>query len=192
MTPPAVIREYLNGVSPLPEALLVRIEGLLTRKDYAARDHTSPLGVVQKTVGILESGVVRAYYPTPQGREYNGHLYFAPAFIGDYTSIITGQPVAMPQQALVPSVVWSFPFAVVAPWESEFPELNRFRRVFAESMYLLKERREVELVSFSAAERYRHLRRRVPGIDDLLPQYEIAAYLGITPSELSRIRNRRR
>lgn len=186
---PSVIRAYLDHIAPLPEAVLASIEGQVTRRELAPRDHWSPLGVVQKTVGILESGVIRAYYPTPQGKEYNGHLYFAPAFVGDYTSIITGQPVGMPQQALVPCVVWAFPFQAIVALEERFPEISRFRRIFAESMYLLKEQRELEIVSLTAGQRYRQLKRRVPDIDELLPQYEIAAYLGITPSQLSRIRH---
>jgi len=187
--PPALLL-YLNQISPLSQAFLARIEGLFTRREWGPREPFSRLGVVQETLGLLESGIVRAYYPSPQGREYNKHLYFAPALIGDYTSIITGQPVVLPQQTLTPCVVWTFPFRQVAALEDEFPELNRFRRVFAETMYLLKERRELEIVTLSAAQRYRRLLREVPEVETLLPQYEIASYLGITASQLSRIRTR--
>ena len=186
---PSSIRNYLDQVAPLPEAFLTQLEALVTRRELSPRDHWSPLGLVQKTVGILESGVIRAYYSTSHGKEYNGHLYFAPAFVGDYTSIITGQPVITPQQALVPCVVWSFPFQAIVDLEDQFPEICRFRRIFAETMYLLKEQRELEIVTLNAGQRYQKLKRRVPDIDNMLPQYEIAAYLGITPSQLSRIRH---
>jgi CRP-like cAMP-binding protein len=187
--PPALVA-YMRGISPLSEAFFRRFEEWLTRKEFGAREPFSRLGVVQETVGLLESGVVRAYYNSPQGGEYNKHLYFAPALIGDYTSIITGKPVVLPQQTLTPCVVWTFPFRKVAVLEGEFPELTHFRRAFAESMYLLKEQRELEIVTLSATQRYHHLLREVPDIEVLMPQYEIASYLGITASQLSRVRAR--
>lgn len=184
---PASLPESLNRISPLPEAFFRRLEPLATRRELGAREHFSRLGVVQTTVGFLESGVMRAYLPTPRG-DYNGHLYFAPTLVGDYTSLITGEPVFMPQQTLVASVVWEFPFGAVVALEDEFPGLARFRRVFAESLYLLKEQRELEIATLDAAQRYRRLRATVADLDQRLPQYEIAAFLGITASQLSRIR----
>jgi len=177
----------LNQISPLPDAFYRHLGSLATRQELAPREHFSRLGVVQRTVGFLESGVVRAYLPAPRG-DYNGHLYFAPTLIGDYASLITGRPVSMPQQTLVPCVVWEFPFDRVVALENEFPEVARFRRVFAETMYLLKEQRELEIVTLTATQRYEKLLREVPDLDHRLPQYEIAAFLGITAGQLSRIR----
>lgn len=182
-----MVRGCLDAVLPLPEAFHLRLQSLLSRRDLEPKDHFSPLGSLQKVVGILELGVMRAY-ATTRGREYTGHLYFAPTLVGDYRSIITGQPVVMPQQALTKCVVWTFPFASVVALEKEFPEIVHFRRVFAETMYLLKEQRELDITSLTATQRYRQLRAQVPDLDSLLPQYEIAAFLGITASQLSRIR----
>jgi hypothetical protein len=41
----------------------------------------------------------------------------------------------------------------------------------------------------NATERYLSLRKQIPNIDNLIPQYQIATYLSITPVQLSRIRN---
>ncbi|MGB6268061.1 MAG: hypothetical protein WBF67_03545 [Olleya sp.] len=40
----------------------------------------------------------------------------------------------------------------------------------------------------NAKGRYLKLREKIPNIDNLIPQYQIAAYLSITPVQLSRIR----
>ena len=50
------------------------------------------------------------------------------------------------------------------------------------------EERSLELMSMDATERYLKLRERIPHIDDLIPQFQIASFLSITPVQLSRIR----
>jgi hypothetical protein len=39
-----------------------------------------------------------------------------------------------------------------------------------------------------ATERYLIFKEEHPGLEDLIPQYHIASYLGISPTQLSRIR----
>ncbi|MCH2031887.1 MAG: Crp/Fnr family transcriptional regulator [Tenacibaculum sp.] len=41
-----------------------------------------------------------------------------------------------------------------------------------------------------ATERYKILKERIPQIENLIPQYQIASYLNITPVQLSRIRKK--
>jgi CRP-like cAMP-binding protein len=41
-----------------------------------------------------------------------------------------------------------------------------------------------------ATERYKILKQRIPQIENLIPQYQIASYLNITPVQLSRIRKK--
>ncbi len=46
----------------------------------------------------------------------------------------------------------------------------------------------INLGTLNAKERYLKLLKRISGIEDLIPQYQIASFLGITPIQLSRIR----
>ena len=50
------------------------------------------------------------------------------------------------------------------------------------------EKRIFDLSSLDAKQRYLKLRKFIPEIDALIPQYHIASYLNITPVQLSRIR----
>ena len=57
-------------------------------------------------------------------------------------------------------------------------------------LYIEKEDRERSFLLDDAAERYRQFTGRYPGIEQHIPQYYIASYLGISPVSLSRIRSR--
>ncbi|MDH5599450.1 MAG: Crp/Fnr family transcriptional regulator, partial [Cyclobacteriaceae bacterium] len=68
------------------------------------------------------------------------------------------------------------------------PNLERFARKLVEQIFVSKERREIEIVMLSAAERYELFKKKFPELEKSIPQYHIASYLGISPTQLSRIR----
>ena len=188
--PPRLVH-VVNAVHPQPDDAWRALHALVTRRTYAARDHVAPLGSVQRTIGLLEHGHVRAYVTTADGKHYNKHLFVAPTLVGDYASLITGEPVVVPQQALTPCVVWWIDRDALHDLETRHPSIAMLQRRFAEALYLAKERREIEIATLDATARYDALVRAHPELDQAIPLYEIAAYLGITPTQLSRIRRRR-
>jgi hypothetical protein len=52
------------------------------------------------------------------------------------------------------------------------------------------EKRQLELISMDAKQRYLTLINEIPEIETLIPQYQIASYLSVTPVQLSRIRKK--
>ena len=61
-------------------------------------------------------------------------------------------------------------------------------RKLAEMVFILKEKREAELLLSDAQERYQQFLADYPNLEKHIAQYHIASYLGITPESLSRIR----
>lgn len=188
MTVPDILRNHVNSISPLSDATWSGLSSLFMQRTLERRELFAPPGRVTTTVGLLESGYIRAFFTTEQGSEYNKHIFVAPAIIGDYASLLSGDPVQIPQQTLTRCVVWVADYRRVLELEHRFVELSVLSRRFAELMYLQKEQRELELATMSARDRYLRLRRRYPDIERAIPQYEIASYLGVTPTQLSRIR----
>ena len=68
-------------------------------------------------------------------------------------------------------------------------DLREFYIAYLEKNWIVdKEQREVALVMESATDRYLTLLENHPNIDQRIPQLHITAHLGITPTQLSRIR----
>ena len=182
----------MDAIHPLEPAVWTALLPLLVRRSFAPREHVSPLGSVQTTVGLLESGRVRAYFTTVDGKQYNKHFFTGPDLVGDYASLLTGLPAEVPQQALTSCIVWFIDRAAILELEQQHPSLVQLQRKFAEGLYLIKEQRELEMATMQASQRYARLVEQHPGIEVDVPLYEIAAYLGITPTQLSRVRARRK
>lgn len=68
-------------------------------------------------------------------------------------------------------------------------ELMKFQIHYLEKNWLLhKDAREIELVQDDASLRYLQFTKDFPLLVNRLPLYHIASHLGITPTQLSRIR----
>lgn len=72
-----------------------------------------------------------------------------------------------------------------------YPSLERFARMVAENHFVQKEKKELELAMLNAAQRYTLFQQEFPELEALVPQYQVASYLGVSPTQLSRIRSQR-
>jgi CRP-like cAMP-binding protein len=179
---------YLNAIYPLEPDTWAALEPLFQAGRVAKGAHLVSAGRPSTRLGLLEAGWVRAYYVSADGTEYSKYLFHGPALVGDYASLLTGEPVRTPQQALSECIVHLADWPRVERLFDRHRDLERLARRFAELLYLENEKREIELVTLPATERLRLLIERHPTIEQDLPKYQIAAHLGITPTQLSRIR----
>ena len=70
----------------------------------------------------------------------------------------------------------------------KIPKLERFFRKIVERAYVATQNRIRGAVSLSAKEQYTAFQKRYPQLEQRIPQYMVASYLGIQPQSLSRIR----
>ena len=161
------------------------VSGELKKGDYFVRE-----GECASEIAFLERGIVRAFYVNDQGKEYNKTFFSAPAIIGSYASLISKEKNRLPQQALNDCVIWRIKFDVIERLSEHNIELERLRRKIAEQFFVWSENKQLETALLEARERYLIFREEHPTLEDAIPQYHIASYLGISPTQLSRIRQK--
>jgi CRP-like cAMP-binding protein len=180
---------YVEDIQPLEPRTWATLLGCFRAVSLKRGDSFATMGQVTHRMGLMERGWIRAYYVTPDGREYNKHLFRGHSVVGDYASLLTGEPVQVAQEALTDCIVYEADYREFTSLFDRHRDLERLARRFAERLYLLTEQRELDLVTLTASQRYEQLLARYPSIEHDLLQYEIASHLGITPTQLSRIRS---
>ena len=148
-------------------------------------------GEFAKKLAFVQSGVLRAYYRNAKGEEFNKIFFTNPAIVGAYSSLITGQQNMINIQCLTDCELLQTGFERILSLYEVHPMVERLNRVIAEDFFVKKERREMSLVMNDASERYAIFQREYPEIENQVAQYHVASYLGITPTQLSRIRAKR-
>ncbi len=72
----------------------------------------------------------------------------------------------------------------------KYPQLESLSRVIAESVIIKQQKSHSKFKTSTPEERYLNLLKNRPDLIQIVPQHQIASYLGIKPESLSRIRKR--
>ncbi len=182
------IYKFINNISRLSSEIWLLLAAQVTEIELRKNDYFVKEGEISREIGVLTKGIVRAYYVAKDGKEYNKTLFAAPNIIGSYVSLITGRPNRLPQQALSDCIVAKIPMSIIEKLSEEHIEMERLRRKIAEQFFVQNEKKELEMALLQAKERYLMFREEFPDAEQLIPQYHIASYLGISATQLSRIR----
>jgi CRP-like cAMP-binding protein len=181
---------YLNAISPIQDKTWSRVKDIFSEKALRKGEYFAIEGEKSKQIGFLTSGIIRAFYRNNEGVEYNKHFFIPNNIIGGYSSLVTSTANKIIQQALTDCKLLVGNYAEITKLYDLYPDFERFGRRLAELYFVNKEQREIEIVLLNADERYLIFRRDYPQLEQLIPQYHIASYLGITPTQLSRIRRK--
>jgi len=181
---------FFNNILGLSEKTIGLMSEVFTPGQLKKGDYFIKKGQYAREIAFLETGIVRAYYINSDGKEYNKTFFSAPTIIGSYASLISKQKNEVAQQALTNCKIWKASFHKIEELAEGNFELERLRRIIAENYFLHNEKKEIEMAMLDAEERYLILQKEYPGIELEIPQYHIASYLGISATQLSRIRNK--
>ncbi len=137
--------------------------------------------------GYLKSGYL---IYTVAGENGIGGFTFPQALFGDYPACMHNDPAMFDIMAGSKSEVWVCDATILPTLFDESVQANKEGRLFMESAYLSLSKRYYALYAKTASERYEELIEEYPHIAQDVPLKEIAEYLQIKPSSLSRIRKK--
>ncbi|NQX81063.1 MAG: Crp/Fnr family transcriptional regulator [Flavobacteriaceae bacterium] len=182
------LKEYFNSISTLSESTWDKIspffkEDRLLKNEYFAEENKTAI-----QIAFLKTGVVRAFFINQEGKDYNKQFFVGQSIIGAYSSLLTGNVNLIAQQALTDCVIYTCDYVSLTKLYKECPDLERFARKIAEYYFLEKEKKEIEIVLLDAAQRYILFKKEFPTLEQQITQFHIASYLGISATQLSRIR----
>lgn len=186
-----MLKAYIDRLILLPERDWSALSELFFEKQVKKGQHLSCAGKAADQWALLTKGVARSYYNNKNGIEYNSSFFVNGELVGDFSSLVSHRPSMASIQALTDCELLSADFASIVQLYDEYPMIERLFKLLAEQLYVIKEKREIEIMMMDASERYGLFLLESPDIEQLVPQYHIAAYLGITPTQLSRIRSKK-
>ncbi|MEL7146312.1 MAG: Crp/Fnr family transcriptional regulator [Bacteroidota bacterium] len=181
---------YINAISPLRAETFGNLLKLFRPTFLQKNEYFVHHGAYSKQIGFLTEGVVRAFFLNPEGKEYTKQFFVGPSIIGAYASLISGQPTQVAQQALTDCEIMVADFVKIRALYDHHQDLERLARKIAEYYFIEKEQKELEMALLDADKRYLLMREKFPTIENVVPQYYIASYLGISPTQLSRVRKK--
>lgn len=109
----------------------------------------------------------------------------------DIGSFHSRNPSELSIDALEDTMVLQISYDNLISLYTQAPKFDRIFRVLIENSYVGLQKRMLQTISSTAEERYELFTETYAHLSNRLPQTQIAAFLGITPEFLSRLRNKR-
>ena len=147
------------------------------------------LGEYPKDFAYLASGLMRAYALDAEGHEYTKIFFEENSMPGSMVALLTGSQSKIGIDALEDSSLVLIDFAGYRELLMQSSDLLLNHVHYLEHHWVIdKEQREIALAQQTATERYVTFCQEHPGLVNRISQRLMASHLGITPTQLSRIR----
>lgn len=147
-------------------------------------------GEVCRYEAFVLEGCLRNYYLDNKGGEHILQFSIEDWWTSDLYSLLTQSPANQFIDALEDTVVALFDRDDLERLYRKVPKFERFFRIMLQHAFIAHQQRILQNIGSTGEERYRAFRSKYPQLEQRLPQHQIAAFLGITPEFLSKIRGK--
>jgi len=186
-----ILHAYVEQHTALPrdawQALIVESEPFELSKEERITNAS-----LQHFEYFLAEGVVHFCELDQDGQEHSLRFYASPNFLS--YRLIYRTPLPWENafyQALTDVVGLRIAKAQFYTFIKQSPAFKALAVNIKEAEYEHQRFRENMILRYSAEQRYTQFGTFFPGLENQIPHYRIASYLGMTPVSLSRIRGRR-
>lgn len=156
--------------------------------EYLKNDYLLSEGKSANNYWFVESGFIRSYVIDTEGRDITTNFYTVGDIVIDWPSFFLRTPTRENIQALSDCKCWQLGFDI---FQKLFHRIEAFReqgRTNLVSSYFELKQHNISMIADDAKERYKRLVAHKPAIVQNVSLKQIATYLGITDTSLSRIR----
>ena len=182
------ITDTIDQVVNLTKDEKLSVEKYFTLKSIPKGELWVKEGQYCNHIAFIKKGIFRIFYNDQEGNETS--CFFMPEnnFISSYTSFLTLTPTKENIEAIEDVELLVINRADLEKLSKEVPKVEIWRRIIAENLFILMERRISMLQSKTAQERYENMIKENDDILLRVPLQYTASFLGVTPRHLSRLR----
>ena len=186
------IKPLLNYIAKYVTLTNTEVDFLTSRlssRKYLKGQYILQQGDISQTECFIISGCTKMFYLDDNGQEHIIMFSIEDWWTSDLGSFISQTPSDFNVQCLENTEIIQFSYNNIEEIFSKIPKLERFFRKIIEKAFVASQKRIIRNFSLTAKERYIIFRNNYPKIEQRIPQYLIASYLGITKEFLSKIKS---
>ncbi|WP_332453806.1 Crp/Fnr family transcriptional regulator [Chryseobacterium aquaticum] len=137
---------------------------------------------------ILEKGLARSFVNDFNGNDVTTHFFVEKEVVIDVSSLFQRIPTQENIVCITDCECWKLDFEVFQELFHRIPNLREWGRAWMSQELFRYKQRSVEMFTLSATKRYLNLLQEKHLVVQFAPLKQIASYLGVTDTSLSRIR----
>ena len=178
--------QKLNEYQSLGLDAINALEKILEIKTIEKKEYLTELYEEKRKIGFVLEGIIRVYHLTSDGLEFNKNFFIKDELF--MTTLSNTKDTSVFIQSVKECTVIIFDY-------DEYIKLSHTHQVLEQTLNKIflryldkKQEREIDLLALDAKSRYIKFIKNNPYLSEKLEQFHVASYLGVTPTQLSRIK----
>lgn len=183
------LKSKIESYAPISPASWTLIKSICHFQESPKGEILLHHGQKAKNLYFIVKGAIRAYFIDNKGNFYNKNLFLETDLACSTVSLLQQKGSDFTLETLEDCLLICINYSQYRQLINKHNDLTNFYIAYLERNWIIeKEQREVSIVMENATERYLKLLEQYPTIDERIAQRHISSHLGITPTQLSRIR----
>jgi len=188
------LRAYIEDKIEINDEEWERVASLFTKKVYAKGAEIFTAGEIHENIYYVSEGIFRMYMIDTEGKDITWGLNYhqegevLDPFSADYISYLTQRESDIFCEALCDSVVYVVKFRELDRLYESGLKWMKLGKIISDSQIVTLIERTKMMSRLTAKEKYLLMQNVAPMYESVLPDYQFATVLGITPQSLSRIK----
>lgn len=183
-----ILINYFQKVFPMPAEKAELIANTFTYKQVLKNTFLIEEGKICNISHFIEEGCMRLYTFDTKGNDVTTSIYSNQMFANDFYSFFKRIPSPEHLQAMSDCKTWFLTYEVLQKNFHTIPEFREFGRMLLINNHAMMKQRMLSMIQKTGEQRYANLMEANPEVFQHIPLKNIATYLGVTDSSLSRIR----
>ncbi|WP_435357843.1 Crp/Fnr family transcriptional regulator [Emticicia sp. SJ17W-69] len=190
----ASIEIFLNSVKEIcpdiSEEYLLYFASKVSVQELNKKEYFAHAEKVQKSIGFITKGLVRAYFIDPDGDEKTVGFYAEGDYATHYPAFIAQKPSRYFIQCLEPTSMICLSFENQQLLYKYSPIFERYGRIVAEEVLKAQQNRIESFIFETPEERYLNFMQSNSALFNRISLSHLCSFLGIERQSLTRIRQR--
>jgi len=181
----------LNKIEPIDQEEWNSLYPICHFRHFSAGEYLIRTGDRDNSIVFVVNGGFRHFFIDQKGNEKTTDFCIQGEFSGNVDALSSEPgPSECHQCAFEDTDVIILNAGELKDFLSNHPPFEKLLQKVLYQYYLLKTQREKDLMLSDLTQRYQNFLKIYPHLTQLVPQYQIASFLNMTPETLSRIRKK--
>jgi CRP-like cAMP-binding protein len=181
------LKELVYKVHPLHEEEWEAFASIWQPVSYKRKTILTAAGEIERYLYFVTEGVQRAFHLDDKHPEATVVFTYPYSFSGIADSFLTQTPSKYYLETLTSSKMLRTSWQQVQQLMDRYHNFERWVRISVSFTMMGVLERQIELLSYSAEEKFRTLLTRSPHVLQLIPHKYLASYMGLDPSTFSKL-----
>lgn len=180
--------EYLEKGMSLSNEIVNALKAIIIERNVEKGEIILPKNSNRKIQVFVASGCLRAFYKNKKGKDHTLQFATKHWWISDYMTLFKDEKTLLSIESLSRSKIMIIEQEKLEDLFSKFPEFELKHSKNLQNRIAALQKRIFGLLTMTAKEKYLKFVKDYEVFEKIIPNYQIASFLGITPESLSRVR----